>query len=85
MCYKRVLEKFKSVVFPDDSESDGVEYYVANGRGMSICSEDEVIQFDNNEREEECSLDLANVYKILKCSVCVKSMSILCEEIHYRR
>ena len=52
MSYSRVLEKCVSVVFPDDIDTANCEYYVANGRGMCICSED-IIRVDNADGEEE--------------------------------
>ena len=41
-----------SVVFPD-GPTKNCEYYVANGRGMPICT-DEYIQIDDDEGKEEC-------------------------------
>ena len=46
MNYKRVLQKCISVVFPDDDvESNECEYYVANGRGMSIHGGDYIYSY----------------------------------------
>ena len=55
MNYKRVSEKCTTAVFPDDDqEAVGVEYYVANGRGICICdSNDEIIKVDNSDGGEE--------------------------------
>ncbi|CAI8021362.1 hypothetical protein GBAR_LOCUS12679, partial [Geodia barretti] len=54
MNYRRILETCVSVVFPDDDlESSECEYYIANGRGMSIHSGD-FIQINNDDGEEEC-------------------------------
>lgn len=52
MSYQRVLEKCKPVVFPDEP-TQNCEYYIANGHGMPICT-DEYIRIDNEDGEEEC-------------------------------
>ena len=54
MKYERVLQKCISVTFPDDNveSNDNYEYYIANGKGMSIYSGD-TIQIENENGEEE--------------------------------
>lgn len=61
--YSRVLEK---LVFPaDENVQESCEYYIANGRGMSICNDDH-IRVDNVNGEETHPLYSSNLHKALK-------------------
>ena len=55
MNYARVLQTCISVVFPDDEESTECEYYVANGRGISIHNDDFLHVDDADGQEERIS------------------------------
>ena len=53
MTYSRVLEKCITIVFSaDENVQESCEYYIANGRGMSICNDDHIC-VDNVDGEEE--------------------------------
>lgn len=76
MTYHRVLEKCISVVFPDDM-TDSCEYYVSNGRGMPICSE-EYIRVDNDEGVEELILWTLETYIKLSSIKYASKALLLC-------
>ena len=75
-------QKCISVVFPDNADTTECEYYIANGRGMSIHSDD-FIYVDTADGQEECIPWTLQTYiklSIIRCAFkacfyCVKKFT----------